>query len=243
MLTVGSLFSGIGGFDLGLQRAGMSIAWQCEIDSYCQRVLQKHWPHIPRIPNVKDVNRSNVSTVDVLCGGFPCLVVSQAARGRNVAVSLWPEFARIIRDLQPRYVIVENVEGLLSRGRGFGDVLGDLAESGFDATWQVLRASNFGAPHHRPRVWLAGYPHGNCQPDMLVDAEVAGMSQFRRDQWSWADSPNGLGMDDGLPGRMDRVRALGNALVPQIAEALGRRIVAHHLASDATSGYASTLPN
>jgi DNA (cytosine-5)-methyltransferase 1 len=121
---------------------------------------------------------------------------------------------------------VENVEGLLYAGRGFGDVLGDLASCGFDATWRVLRASDFGAPHHRPRVWLVGYPNGDGKPDVSLDDEVAGLPQLRRPVRAWPDPPVDVGMDDGLPGRPQRLRALGNALVPAIAEFIGRRVIA-----------------
>jgi DNA (cytosine-5)-methyltransferase 1 len=146
VLTVGSLFSGIGGFDLGFERTGdMQTLWFCEQNDYCRRVLARHWPGVPCYPDVRALRGTDVEPVDVLCGGFPCPVVSQAARGRNPAAWLWPEYARLIREIRPRYVVVENVEGLLYRYRGFGDVLGDLALSGFDATWRVLRASDFGA--------------------------------------------------------------------------------------------------
>lgn len=224
-LTVGSLFSGIGGLELGLERAGMQTRWFCESSPACHRVLAKYWTGMPCYFDIRDMRGTDIERVDVLAGGFPCPVVSQAARGRNVAISLWPEFARLIREIRPSYVIVENVEGLLSRGRGFGGVLGDLAESGFDAVWRVLRASDFGAPHHRPRVWLVGYPHGDCEPDLRLDDEVAGLSKLCNGQRSWSDPPRDLGMDDGIPGRMDRCRMLGNSLVPQIAEYVGRRII------------------
>jgi DNA (cytosine-5)-methyltransferase 1 len=226
-MKTGSLFAGIGGFDLGLERAGFHISWQVEIDERCRGVLNRHWPAITCYRDIYDLKGENLEYVDVLCGGFPCPVVSQAARGRNVAVSLWPEYSRLIREIRPRYVIMENVEGLLSRGRGFGGVLGDLAEAGYDATWRVLRASDFGALHYRPRVWLVGYPHRNGQPDLSLDDEVARLPQLRGSLWSWENSPRGLGVADGIPARMDRLQMLGNSLVPQIAEWIGRRIIAY----------------
>lgn len=226
-MNVGSLFAGIGGFDLGFERAGMRTAWQVEIDPFCRRVLERHFPDAERYEDVREVGAHNLAPVDVICGGFPCPVVSQAARGRNVAEWLWPEFARIIREVGPRYVVVENVEGLLTRGRGFGEVLGDLAEGGFDATWRVLRASDFGAPHHRARLWLVGYPHRDGEPGFTLDAEAPGLPQLHANVWGWANRPSRLGVADGFPRRMDRVRALGNALVPQIAEWIGRRIMSY----------------
>jgi len=225
-MKVGSLFAGIGGFDLGLERAGMQVVWQVEQDPWCQRILNKHWPDVPCYTDIHDVKGTHVEPVDVLCGGFPCPVVSQAARGRNVAVSLWPEYARLVRELQPSYVIVENVEGLLSAGRGFGDVLGDLAACGFDAVWRVLRASDFGAPHHRARVWLVGYTHRDGEPDFSLDDEVAGVPWLRESVWGWAAAPVGLGVADGVLERLDRLRGLGNSLVPQIPEWIGGRILA-----------------
>lgn len=224
-LTVGSLFSGIGGIDLGLERAGMKVLWQVEIDEWCRAVLAKHWPDVERFEDVRGVGAGNLPRVDLIAGGFPCPVVSQAARGRNVAEWLWPEFARIVRELRPRYILVENVEGLLSRGRPFGEVLGDLASSGFDATWRVLRASDFGASHHRPRVWVVAYAHGLPEPDLSLNAEVVGVPEPRGAVRRWPDPPRGLGVADGIPARLDRLAGLGNAVVPQVVEWIGRRIV------------------
>src|SRR5215831_9561802 len=157
MLTVGSLFDGIGGFDLGFQRAGFDIRWQVEIDPFCRRVLAKHWPDVQRFEDVRTAGAHNLSVVDVLCGGFPCQPHSLAGRrgGSQDERDLWPEFARLIRELRPRWVVAENVPGLLSSdaGRFFGNILRDLAESGYDAEWDCLPASVFGAPHRRDRIW------------------------------------------------------------------------------------------
>src|SRR6266699_2059797 len=141
MLTVGSLFSGIGGFDLGLERAGMEIRWQVEIDSFCQQVLAKHWPNVKRYDDVRTVGAHNLERVDVLCGGFPCQDVSCAGPRTGidgVRSGLWSEMVRVVRELRPRYVFMENTHGLLERG--FGRVLGDLAEAGYDAEWACLAA-------------------------------------------------------------------------------------------------------
>jgi DNA (cytosine-5)-methyltransferase 1 len=224
-VNVGSLCSGIGGFDLGLERAGMRTAWFCESDPFCRRVLERHHPGVPISWDIKALEQP--PHVDVIAAGFPCPVSSSAARGRNVGEWLWPECARIVRVVRPRYVIVENVEGLLYAGRGFGEVLGDLAASGFDAVWRVLRASDFGAPHHRARVWLVGYAHRDGEPDLTLDDEASGLSELHSSVREWPDPPARLGMDDGIPDRLDRVRRLGNALVPEIAEWIGRRIIAY----------------
>jgi DNA (cytosine-5)-methyltransferase 1 len=154
-LTVGSLFAGIGGFDLAAERVGWEIKWQVEIDDYCTKVLEKHWPHVRRYRDIRESRE--YESVAVLCGGFPCQPVSVAGkrRGHKDARWLWPEFSRLIGELRPRYVVVENVPGLFTAG--FGTVIGDLAALGYDAEWECLPASAFGAPHRRERVWIVAY--------------------------------------------------------------------------------------
>lgn len=204
----------------------MECAWQVERDLFCRKVLAKNWPDVPKYKDIRKVDWNGVEHVDLVAGGFPCPVVSQAARNRNNGEWLWPEFARCIRELRPRWVLLENVTGLLYRGRGFGDILGDLAELRFNAEWKVLPASAFGAPHHRARVWLVGYSNRDCEPDFTFDDEVAGVPELRESVRDWPNPPRGLRVGDGIPHRMDRTRALGNAVVPQVAEAIGRMIVA-----------------
>lgn len=166
MMTVGSIFSGIGGIELGLERVGMTIKWQVEIDEYCREILEKHWPGVKRYGNIKDIDWSGVERVDLICGGFPCPPVSTAGkrRGSNDERWMWPEFIRCLRTLKPRWVLVENVRGLLSvnNGREFGEILRDLAESGYDAEWFLLGAKDVGAPHKRNRTFILAYPkrHG-----------------------------------------------------------------------------------
>jgi DNA (cytosine-5)-methyltransferase 1 len=135
-LTVGSLFSGIGGFELGLERAGMRVLWQAETDPYASAVLAKHWPGVRNHGDVRNVRAGAVEPVDVICGGFPCQDISNAGKRAGIdgeRSGLWSEYARIVGELRPRYVIVENVAALL--GRGIERVLGDLAALGFDAEW------------------------------------------------------------------------------------------------------------
>ena len=124
MLTVGSLFSGIGGFDLGLERAGFQIKWQCEIDSFCLKVLQKHWPDVPKYGDIRQLTGDELGTVDVVVGGFPCQPFSSAGQRRGTADDryLWPEMLRIISEIKPRWIIGENVGGLTTMGIQFGDV-------------------------------------------------------------------------------------------------------------------------
>lgn len=162
-MRVGSLFSGIGGMDLGLERAGMEIAWQVEIDPWCQRVLAKHWPDVPCFGDVKELNANGLPPVDVLAGGFPCQPVSNAGKGKAQEDErwLWPEFARIIRAVRPRFVFVENVPGLTNRGLDL--VLGSLAALGFDAEWTSLSAAAFGAPHIRDRIVIVAHANGERQ--------------------------------------------------------------------------------
>lgn len=171
-MNVGSLFAGIGGFDLGLERAGMRVAWQVEKDPFCRAILARHFPQAKRFEDVRDVGAENLAPVDVICGGFPCQDLSCAGRGAGLDGSrsgLWSEFARIICELRPRYVVVENVPALLT-GKGkrwdrapVGRVLGDLAEAGYDSEWARLSAREFGAPHLRKRVWIVAYPARDAQ--------------------------------------------------------------------------------
>lgn len=168
-LTVGSLFSGIGGLELGLERAGMSVRWQVEFDPFCQAVLAKHWPDAVRFGDVHEVGAHNLEAVDVICGGFPCQPISQAGKqlGRADERWLWPQFARIIRELRPRYVLVENVANLRSMEHGglMGEVLGDLAASGYDAEWSCIPASAVGAPHRRDRIWIVAHRDRRDAPE------------------------------------------------------------------------------
>jgi DNA (cytosine-5)-methyltransferase 1 len=284
-VTVGSLFAGIGGFDLGFERAGFDIKWQVEIDPYCRAVLAKHWPEVKRYTDVRELHMPEPAWVDVVCGGFPCQPVSIAGakRAQRDERWLWPEFARLVDELRPNYVVVENVPGLLIRG--MDDVLGDLAGLGYDAEWQSIPAAAVGAPHLRWRVWIVAYasrerriqsaqsrcvkgarqwtgdggaladteslsgelrpaerersrrPASGCD---VSDAEctrlegderevVAGARIWRQDadlarsDW-WAVEPDVGRVAHGVPARVDRLRGLGNAIVPQIAQWIAERI-------------------
>jgi DNA (cytosine-5)-methyltransferase 1 len=236
-LTVGSLFSGIGGFDLGFERAGFDIAWQVEFDPFCQSVLKKHWPNAKLYSDIREVNANELQPVDVVCGGFPCQPVSVSGKqkGREDERWLWPEFARIVRGIRPAYVVVENVPGLLTvdGGRLFGTVLGDLAACGYNAEWQVLPASVFGAWHRRDRLFIVAY--SDCQ--RLEKREVFGSDAEQKLAALARDCSTGAGIWavesgicrtlDGVSNRVERLRALGNAIVPQVAEFVARMILAH----------------
>lgn len=163
MLTIGSLFSGIAGLEVGLlaafheARIQARVVWQVEIDEFCSRVLAKHFPETKRYRDVRDVG-ADAPPVDLICGGFPCQDISNAGKRAGIdggRSGLWSEFARIVGLLRPRFVLVENVSALL--GRGLDRVLGDLATLGYDARWSTLRAADVGAPHLRERVFIIAW--------------------------------------------------------------------------------------
>jgi len=167
MLRVLDLFSGIGGFSLGLERTrGFETVAFCEIEPFCQRVLRKHWPGVPVYSDVRMLRGYMFPNVDVITGGFPCQDISTAGRQKGIEAKrsgLWTDLCRLIGEVRPRYAIVENVSNLLSgpseqRGGWFGKVLGDLAEVGYDAEWHCIQAADVGAPHLRDRIWIIAYP-------------------------------------------------------------------------------------
>ncbi len=163
-MRVDSLFAGIGGFDIAAEARGHSTAWMVEWDPSCQHWLREHFPGTPILGDITTVNFTELERVDILCGGFPCPPVSVAGKqlGKLDDRWLWPDFRRAIRDLRPRYVVVENVPGLLSTRDEHGcplagEVLGDLAALGYDAEWEVLSAGDVGAPQERERIWIVAY--------------------------------------------------------------------------------------
>jgi DNA (cytosine-5)-methyltransferase 1 len=274
-VTFGSLFAGIGGFDLGLERAGMVCKWQVEIDPYARAVLDKHWPEVPKHDDVRTFPPQGEWGVDVICGGFPCQDISVAGKGAGLAGArsgLWYEYARIIGELRPSYVIVENVAALLARG--MGTVLGDLSSLGYDAEWHVIPASAVGAPHRRERAWIVAHSDGGRLHRLRADSGDGGTLPKERQQrefrggdggedvadanglpgaqqlgherrngrasdacgcgiigrrgegdgW-WSVEPDVGRVAHGVPARVDRLRCLGNAVVPQIVEVIGRAIL------------------
>jgi len=314
-LTVGSLFSGIGGIDLGLERAGMNVLWHSEIDPYACRVLKKHWPDVPNIGDITQVDWSNIPHVDVIAGGYPCQPFSVAGKraGENDSRHLWPYFRNAISVLRPRYAFLENVRGHLTLG-GIS-VIGDLAALGYDCEWRIISAASVGANHRRDRLIILAYPNNNgrtatqksrgsqqgsdyneagtfttgksarrgSQRAFMADTDdprlqgrhsatntrrqdsdghagtsgpnvadtdvrqtgwrIGGngtdrASVFGRDnyfrgtegyagrEW-WQIEPDVGRVAHGIPSRVDRLRGLGNAVVPQVAEVVGRLIVSH----------------
>ena len=261
VITFGSLFAGIGGFDLGLERAGMECKWQVEIDDYGTRVLEKHWPHVKRWRDVRTFPPDDPDDwrVDCICGGFPCQDISYAGKGAGLdgeRSGLFFDAMRVVRELEPRCVVLENVSALLTRG--MDDVLGTLASIGFDAEWHCIPAAAVGAPHIRDRVFIIGHSsdvpnsvRSECEPGAggrrirEGDSELADTGRVGRDEgerenseregensrtklggseW-WATEPDVGRVAHGIPKRVDRVRGLGNAVVPQVAEWIGRRVM------------------
>ena len=303
MLTVLELFSGIGGFSLGLERTGgFKTVAGCEIDPFCRQVLAKHWPEVPIHDDIRTLNADWLAEMgawpDVICGGFPCTDISLAGKGAGITgpqSGLWREYARLIGEIRPRYVLVENVAALL--GRGLGNVLGGLAALGYDAEWHCIPASYVGAPHRRDRVWIIAHSdtsgiHGECDdtgsnregrregPAGSIREDAANAPIMQRDErhvhgrrdsegteslpelgnsgcvvalanpnrprleigqgqrrdarpeqpaavgsnW-WQSEPDVGRVAYGVPARVDRLKALGNAVVPQIPELIGLAIM------------------
>jgi len=327
------LCSGCAGLALGLQRAGWRSVCYVENDRYCQRLLQARMQDgsLNTAPIWDDLRvfdgRPWRGCVDLVSAGFPCQPVSCAGKRKGAADErwLWPGVVRVVREVGPRYVLLENVPGLLIRGYGFGDVLGELAALGYDAEWQCLPAAAFGAPHLRYRVFVIAYAAGRREerlpegprrdregaPDAHRPRQARPASHAngaRRGQWAdqsqpesgsrgpanagvgredasysqeqrlplgdpgakrcygrqargfatrlgrgersmvypeatsfdaatlrtdwWEAEPGVCGVVDGCPQRVDRIRALGNAVLPQIGEWLGGRIIAHMTAEE-----------
>lgn len=160
MKNVGSLFSGIGGIELGFKREDFETKWFIENNEYCRAILRKHWSEVPIYGDIRTVNFSSLTPVDILTGGFPCQDISRAnPRGEGISGSrsgLWSYYAKAIREIRPQYAIIENVPALANKGLNI--VLRDIAEAGYDAEWFTLRASDFGALHRRERLFVIAYP-------------------------------------------------------------------------------------
>ena len=286
MITIGSLFSGIGGFELGLERAipNSKTIWQVEQNKYCQGVLKKHWPEAIMYNDIREVHHENIHPVDIICGGFPCQGVSCSGKGKGIEgdkrSGLWGEMYRLIYELQPRVAVMENVPALLWKGRGMHVVMSNLAKIGYDAEWTVISARQFGAPHLRKRVFIVAYPNSKrCDsrkhlereyknnldkernPKESIEQRCKRISrtskicktasdtnstrtqiQTKRKQsskqmfgspsqkgttyWDQGETkPRICRMADGISGRVDRIKALGNAIVPQCSEYIGRCIL------------------
>jgi DNA (cytosine-5)-methyltransferase 1 len=249
-MNVLSLFAGIGGLELGLERAGMTVVGQVEIDPFCRAVLATHWPEVPRHDDVRTAadwwRGKRRPRVDLVAGGFPCQPFAHSGLGLGTADERWgwPWMFEVIRQLRPRYVLVENSADLLADRDAYSWLLGDLAGVGFDAEWSVLPACAMGAPHTRERLFLMAHAHGGNGTPRLGPWPPPPVPLRNGNESPWADPVNGLleaasrssRVVDGVSDELEpaRVRALGNAVVPQVAEHIGRLIMAAHLAAHLT---------
>jgi len=185
-MRFGSVFAGIGGFDLALERAGMTCAWQIENDENCLSVLRRHWPDVPKHGDVRTLTGHELPPVDLICAGFPCQDLSVAGKRRGIRgerSGVFFDLMRIVRMVGPRWLLLENVPGLLTRFDWMGAVLGELAESGFDAAWRVLDAQYFGLAQRRKRVFIVGHsgaPWGRAAEVLLEPEGVPGDPPPRR---------------------------------------------------------------
>lgn len=175
-MKFGSLFAGIGGFDLGFERAGMTAAWQSEIQPNCKTVLDKHWPEVPLYDDIQALKGSELPAADVICGGFPCQDVSLAGRREGLAgerSGLWFEFHRILEEHRPDWAVIENVPGLLSSNAGedFATILRGLEQLGYGVAWRLLDAQNFGVPQRRRRLIIVGHTGDFSAVQVLFEPE------------------------------------------------------------------------
>lgn len=233
VLKVLSLFSGIGALDLGLERTGgfKTVAF-CEIEEWPRRVLKKHWPNTPCYSDIKLLRAVDIeSEIDVICGGFPCQDISPAGKGVGLLgteSSLWFEYLRLINEIRPKYAIIENSGAL--RTRGLDTVLEGLASIGYNAEWYRLRACDFGAPHQRARTWIIAYPVRDVESRQEPRCWEIGRMGRKQQSFPWnstwqAKIAEFRGVDNGTTNRVDRFDTIRNAVVPQIAEEIGRLIL------------------
>ena len=281
-IKIGSLFAGIGGFELGLERGipNSKTVWQVEQDKYCQTILKKHWPQAQLFDDVCTVGAHNLEPVDVICGGFPCQDISVAGKGKGINAErsgLWWEMYRVIGELRPTIAVLENVPAITTRGGT--QVIGALAQIGYDCEWQIISARMFGAPHIRKRWFCVAYStserghNGRCRPHQIEPqqrhqskvlhqagemcstqldwscqdrhvahtiserAQISIEGEHTSKQMSGSSSKKGssywaegatvspiCNLDDGFPSRVARLKALGNAIVPQCSEYVGQCI-------------------
>ena len=226
MLTIGSLFSGIGGLEIGLEQAGLGpVLWQVEIDEYCRRVLARHWPDVPRYPDIREFPNDNTARPDIICGGFPCQPFSTASRGRKTASDYWPEMLRVVNTMRPTIVICENVSvSAIHKAKE------DLDALEYKTISFCLGAHAIGADHKRNRRWCVAYANHQSELHSTFHAKVEVVPSIRENLWGWRAFARTCGVSDGIPTRMDpsrrqRLKALGNAVVPACARWIGERII------------------
>ena len=255
-LRVLDLFSGIGGFSIGLERTGgfETVAF-CEIEEFPRRVLRKHWPEVPIYHDVreltKDVMDRDGIAVDVITGGFPCQDISHAGNqsgiGAGTRSGLYSEVVRLSCELRPQFILLENVSALFSGpserpGWWLGRILGDLASIGYDAEWHGIRAGTVGLPQERDRIWLLAYPDEIGRKAPILEAALPNKAGSFR-EWEqvelcgtrsgnarWLPVARNWRVDNGVPSELDvaRTECCGNAVVPQIPEMIGNAILKYH---------------
>ena len=237
-MRVLDLFSGIGGFSLGLERAGMETVAFCEWDAKARQVLAKHWPEVPCYHDVKDLTKERldqdgITDIRLICGGYPCQPFSTAGKrlGQEDDRHLWPEVLRLVQEIRPAWVLCENVAGHISMG--LDSVLADLDGIGYDSQALVIPACAVDAPHRRDRVWIVANAKlygrykgiaGNSGSKATAGRKNRDIA-YRLHKRAWAIEPNSRRVAYGVPGRVDRLKQLGNAVVPQVVEVIGRAIM------------------
>jgi DNA (cytosine-5)-methyltransferase 1 len=286
-----SLFAGIGGFDLGLERAGMQCVGQVEINPFCQRVLAHHWPDVKRIGDIRNVTAESFGAVELICGGFPCQPFSTAGKRKGKADDryLWPEMLRVIQAYRHAWIIGENVAGIVSME--LGTVLSDLEAQGYQCQSFIVPACAVDAKHERKRVWIVAHSPqrggerntGGLQSEDVSCSHSSGCGERRRAEsvqqelypvecfgqdvpdtdrsaeieipgdngevrgfsktkckpehrtslftggCRWEPEPGVGRVANGVPGRVGRLRSLGNAVVPQVVEVIGTAIRRAHV--------------
>jgi len=227
-MRVGSLFSGIGGLDLGLERAGHKVIWQSEIDPYACRVLKKHWPDVPNMGDITRIDWSEVEQPDFVCGGDPCQENSRARTGcRTTQPSLGHEFIRAIAGLRPGFVLRENPANVRTDAPWpWQRIRFELRRLGYIVLPFRLRACCLGADHQRDRLFLLasmGHPNG-FQSRFSRGVQFPEGCSETRDLYLWPDQPEPSRVANGIPYRVDRNRILGNALPPAFGQFIGQRL-------------------
>jgi len=234
------LFAGIGGFSLGLEATGgFETTAFCELDKKAQLVLNKHWPDVPIYEDIKELTyerlQADGNVPSVITGGFPCQDISCAGKAKGILAErsgLWSEMFRLIRDVRPTWAIIENVSAL--RSKGLTLVLQNLCEIGYMCEWHCIPASAVGAPHQRDRIWIIANP--NSKRLQGHSEELGGSCEVRTQETPrllsgipradfWAVEPNVGRVAHGIPKRVDRLKQLGNSVVPQIPYLLGCAIL------------------
>jgi DNA (cytosine-5)-methyltransferase 1 len=237
-LTFLDLCAGIGGCSLGLEQAGMECKGQVEIEDYCTTILEKHWPHVPKWKDIRTLDLTELPATDLICGGFPCQPFSSAGRrgGNDDSRYLWPEVFNIVKALRPSWCLFENVTGFIQLG--LDQALSDLESCGYACQALAIPACSVKAPHKRERVWIIAHAagvrrvHYKAQnEDNYYRKSIAGFKAFKEDDIFPDDEEQEFARNNfnlrgyyGVPFAVDRITALGNAVVPQLVYRIGLAI-------------------